>query len=448
MATLFRNSSVRLSVITDAFSRLQLQPAGVFIVPRQPSHLRFLTQTAVLDRDSRPHNDSDDTTIPRSITQLPLPPHSYGTKMRPRLTAPKLRPSLQWTVEDDKELFRLAKEGKTSYEIYANHFPNRSHRAIVIRMCHAKRLAKFLEREAREGVVVREGEGEVDKPVAAAAEGGGGGEEGGVGEEALSFRSKYYKFNATMKAERQENDKGDDSVFRPRDYAKDIRRKGKWTEAEDGLLEQLVHRHIQIPEPALWSIVAGGRVGDSLLLRDALSCCRRWRVLFPPPSVRTGPWTDEEERLLQGAIWDEFEGKYQVAVDVLVGKPATTTLNRSAWRSELKQLPGQDGLPILKLGSRRLRMLSWLTIAEKVGSRSERDCRAHFYQVYHNANRGALTPDEKARLMEGLKMYGKDYWKIAEHVGTRSPIQVTKIVSRLKQEKRTDRTAGSSSDKE
>ncbi|KAF9125325.1 hypothetical protein BGW39_007496 [Mortierella sp. 14UC] len=278
-----------------------------------------------------------------------------------RTTAPKQKPSLQWTEEDDKELFQLAKEGKTGYEIYANnYFPNRSQGAIF------KRLG----------------------------------------------------------ADRRERDKDDVSVFRSRVHAKGVQRKGKWTEVEDELLEQLVQEHIRIPEPALWSTVAGGRVGDSLLLRDAASCRRRWRVLFPPPSDRTGPWTDEEERLLQEAILEQFEGKYQVAIDVLVGKPVTTRHNLSAWRPALVQLSGQEGLPILKLGSRRLRMLSWLAVADKVKSRSEGYCRHHFYKVYHNAARGPWTKQERALMKEALEMYGKDYWKIAEHVGTRSPIQV------------------------
>ncbi|KAF9294554.1 hypothetical protein BGZ88_003680 [Linnemannia elongata] len=51
------------------------------------------------------------------------------------------------------------------------------------------------------------------------------------------------------------------------------------------MLEQLVQTHIDIPQPFIWR---------------------------------------EEELRLQKAISEQFSGKYQVAVDALVGKPATT----------------------------------------------------------------------------------------------------------------------------
>lgn len=73
-------------------------------------------------------------------------------------------------------------------------------------------------------------------------------------------------------------------------------------------------------------------------------------------------------------------------------------------------------------------MLSWTVVEHIVKSRSDVDCRNHFYQVYHNGNRGPYLEEEKVRLKEGLEMFGKDYWRIAEHVGTRSPIQVTKTI--------------------
>ncbi|KAG0299299.1 hypothetical protein BGZ97_003795, partial [Linnemannia gamsii] len=45
MAALFRNRNVRLSAITDAISRLQLQHLGSFVISRQPARLRFITQS-------------------------------------------------------------------------------------------------------------------------------------------------------------------------------------------------------------------------------------------------------------------------------------------------------------------------------------------------------------------------------------------------------------------
>ncbi|KAF9910855.1 hypothetical protein EC991_005318 [Linnemannia zychae] len=425
MATvLFRNSNARLSLIIDAFSRCYLQPAGSSIVPqRHPSQLRLITQTAVRER-------SGDRNAPQ-INRLPLTAYTYGTKMRPRTTTPKRKPALLWAEEEDKELFRLVKEGKTTYEIHASKcFPDRSQGAISKRTSHAKRLARSLEQATE--VVVHEGE-QARVMLAAVA----------VGKGDLPFRTGYYNMASTIEIERRKIDKDDNTIFRSRNLVKNAPRKGKWTKDEDELLKQLVQRHIQIPEPALWNTVTGGKLGDSVLLRDRSSCSRRWRALYPLPSDRTGHWSDEEERLLQEAISEQLEGKYQVAVDVLVGKPAITRHNLGAWRPALVQLQGQEGLPILKLGSRRLRMLSWLAVAVKVKSRTEDNCRQHFYGVYHNAARGGWTKQEHTLVKEGLDMHGKDYWKIAEHIGTRSPAQVAYMVHHIYKKRKVAETASS-----
>ncbi|KAG0312283.1 hypothetical protein BGZ97_011305 [Linnemannia gamsii] len=87
-----------------------------------------------------------------------------------------------------------------------------------------------------------------------------------------------------------------------------------------------------------------------------------------------------------------------------------------------------DGLPVLKEGSEPLKMLNWVAIAEKVKSRRDHDCRDHFYTVYHNGNRGPWSEDELRRAREGVEMFGNDYRRIAQYVGTRSAFQVTKMV--------------------
>ncbi|KAF9133642.1 hypothetical protein BG015_003525 [Linnemannia schmuckeri] len=206
-------------------------------------------------------------------------------------------------------------------------------------------------------------------------------------------------------------------------------RRGKWTPEEEELLEKLINKYRHLPEPTIWNTISGRSVdGSPPLLRTGVSCNRRWNRLHPPPLYRTGRWTKEEELRLQEAIWEQLEGKYQVAVDVLVGKPTTTELNLSQWPPEQQQLPSQAGLPILKIASRRLGMLNWLLIGEKVGTRTDGDCRGHFYHAYHNGNRGPWSEEEMRRLKEGRKMFGRDYWKIAEHVGTRGPRQVTSLI--------------------
>ncbi|KAG0216624.1 hypothetical protein BGX33_012378 [Mortierella sp. NVP41] len=208
-------------------------------------------------------------------------------------------------------------------------------------------------------------------------------------------------------------------------------RKGKWTSEEDTLLEQLVHKFADIPQPSLWHKVSGGKVNDSVLVRSIKSCNRRWRQLFPPPLARTGPWTKEEERLLQESISEQLEGKYQVAVDVQASRLEATEHDLVETQPHLQQLPSQSGLPILKSGSRRLRMLSWVAIAERVKSRTESECHDHFYAVYHNGKKRKWSKEELRRAEEGFELFGNDNWKIAEHVGTRSPLQVSKLSHRL-----------------
>lgn len=78
-------------------------------------------------------------------------------------------------------------------------------------------------------------------------------------------------------------------------------------------------------------------------------------------------------------------------------------------------------LPIPKLNSRWLRILNWVAIAERVKFRDEWICRNHFYNVYHNGARGCWTTKERRLGKERAEKFGKDYWKIAEYVGTRSP---------------------------
>lgn len=434
MAAMVRNNA-RLSAITDAFSRLQLHKTRSIPNFQQPVQLRCLTQacpnflknSTTADSELASHHDrSSQKTTSNSdaslITQRPLPVQTFGTKTKPRFS-PRQHATLWWTDEEDRELWRLVKENMSAYDIYSDHFRYRTLGSVCTRIGFARMATKHLERQAKEGV--RPEEVDIAKSLAG-------------GEGALPLRSVYWKLVKSQRAGRREIDKSDESVLRFQWNADAVPRKGKWTLEEDELLENLVKQHIHIPEPALWSSVAGASIGDAILLRNKTACRQRWRVLHLPPSSQSGRWTKEEERRLQEAIWVQLEGKYQVVVDVLIGKPATTENPLGKWRPELQQLPDQAGLPILKQGSRRLRMMNWMATQEVVNSRSETECRHHFYNVYHNANRKQWSKEEFARFQEGVTMFGKDIWKIAEHVGTRGPLQVSKLISfrRVQMEKK------------
>ncbi|KAF8944020.1 hypothetical protein BGZ47_004748 [Haplosporangium gracile] len=445
MATLWRNKNTRLSLITNTLSRLRLLCTESSVVALYPTQRRCITQTrpgllkdqtggnvstTTLDQGQDRDHNRDQSSIQASKTNtgtfpeiavLPLPPQTSTTGRKTIRTLRNTYPrASRWTDEEDMELLRLVKEGKSVYDIYDNYFPQRTLRAIRNRVANAFRVETIRQHQA-DGRVRNNGDEDsfvADKVMAKAKAG-------------APLRQLFSTLEAAM-FEKRSADQCDDTIQRQGVMRIIKERKGKWTPEEDALLKHLVQTHIDLPQPTIWNKVSGGSVDGSRLLRDSASCSRRWNNLHPPSSRCTGIWSKEEELRLQKAISEQLEGKYQVVVDALVGKPAATENPLGTWRPELQQLPDQAGLPILKQGSRRLRMLSWVAISEKVGSRSENNCRFHFYTVYHNGARGFWTNEELERAKEGLDMFGKDYWRIAEHVGTRSPAQVNLMVLKKK----------------
>lgn len=410
----------RLSNITDVFSRLS--PS---LTSQCPSQLRFITQarpnllknliganssrTLDYDLSSREHTDSSYSDL-LTVSQLSSPRRVGGGK-RQRTIKGTRSTYRRWEEKDDQKLYQLVKEGVSALNIYANHFRDRSSHAVTMRASWAANLARIQEQQARDGV--QPGEIDIAKSVA--------GEKG-----APPMRTVYDKIRDKEKAKRQ----GPNNNMAPNQRSYVSRQASfhhkEWTAEEDALLRRLVEKNIDIPAPTLWTKVSGGDVAGSLLLRAPIACSRRWKHLQPPRAIQVGRWTKVEELRLQRAISKQLEGKYQVIVDVLVGQPAATENPLKDRFPELQQLQGQEGLPILKLGSKELGKLSWVQIAENVKSRDEQTCREHFYSVYHTGARGYWTEEESRRMKEGLKMFGKDFWKVSEHIGTRSPLQVAK----------------------
>ncbi|KAF9923279.1 hypothetical protein FBU30_006657 [Linnemannia zychae] len=226
----------------------------------------------------------------------------------------------------------------------------------------------------------------------------------------------------------------DTAVLRSKKVTIPDNKQKDWTPEEDTLLEQLVQKHIALPDPTIWYKVAGGGIDGSHLLRSVAACQRRWKTLHPSPIFSTGRWTKKENHLLQQSISEQFDGKYQVAVDVLDDSLPEQTRKELQQKFERRYLnmslvAPQFSLPMLKWGSQRLRKLDWIKISEHVKSRDQYTCRGHFYGVYDNGRRGVLTKDELERLEEGLRLFENDYWKISKHVGTRSTPQVTKFIA-------------------
>ncbi|KAF9079237.1 hypothetical protein BGX23_004614, partial [Mortierella sp. AD031] len=267
MATLFRNSSiVQLSLITNAFSRLRLQHAGSPTIPRHSTFSRAFTQTrasllenvagidssSTIDRDFSSPKATNNTarTPPPELAQSPLPKQILGTRKKIRSLRKLDPPSVKWTEEEDRELFRLVKEGKNTYYIYENHFRHRSHGAVAKRVSWALKAIRLLKQQASRGVL----EGEADVATAAAGE-----------EEVVPLRAVFAQFQKAERIRLLSNKSDDDDTqradqLRKELFGKDPWRKGNWTFEEDELLVQLAQTFRDTPQPRLWHKVSGGKI--------------------------------------------------------------------------------------------------------------------------------------------------------------------------------------------
>lgn len=205
--------------------------------------------------------------------------------------------------------------GKSTYDIYSNHSRDRTLAAVSRHIALARHAGRALERQTRERV----SPGEL--VVAKSAAGGEG---------AIPLRTVYFRLDKSRLVERQERDKSDDAILRKESSSTSTVRPRAWTRDGDESLRELVRKYIYLPEPAIWSSVSGGSVNGSILVRGAVACRQWWRVEHAS-SAEHGPWTKEEERRLQEAISEQFQGKYQVAVDVLIGKLPATAHTLGQW---------------------------------------------------------------------------------------------------------------------
>ena len=77
----------------------------------------------------------------------------------------------------------------------------------------------------------------------------------------------------------------------------------------------------------------------------------------------------------------------------------------------------------------------WVKVARKVGTRTIQQVKG-FFRGHQTPNKTCITnwtDRESRKFIEAVKMYGKNYKKIAEFVGTRNYDQVSYRVSNLKQ---------------
>ncbi|KAF9181464.1 DNA binding transcription coactivator transcription factor [Haplosporangium sp. Z 767] len=116
--------------------------------------------------------------------------------------------------------------------------------------------------------------------------------------------------------------------------------------------------------------------------RSPRSCQIRWKFLHPDESAssyNTGPWSPEELELFQELV-----------------NPSPTADNPNHWDE----------------------------ISRAIGTRSANQCHSQFKSVMHSGTKGKWTVEEVNRLLEAHELYGGDWQKVSEHVGTRAPGQV------------------------
>ena len=75
----------------------------------------------------------------------------------------------------------------------------------------------------------------------------------------------------------------------------------------------------------------------------------------------------------------------------------------------------------------------WVKVAREIGTRTNVQVK-NFFSKKQNPNKTCTywTDRESRKLNEAVKMYGKDYKKIAEYIGTRNELQVSSRIYSLK----------------
>lgn len=146
----------------------------------------------------------------------------------------------------------------------------------------------------------------------------------------------------------------------------------------------------------------------------------RYGYLTSREHTKKGQWDAEEQRKLEEAVLEQIGPGYRPIIEVLKNASGKARKNQDG-----------DGLKYLMLGSKELKSVRWVKVAEKVGTRTYQVCRAHFYLHNTNCATGRWSPEENKKLLEGYEKFGDDFDAISGYVGTRGPKQVVlKMIKR------------------
>ena len=109
-------------------------------------------------------------------------------------------------------------------------------------------------------------------------------------------------------------------------------KKGSWSTEEDQRLRQIVSKH-KLKNARIWDIVSQ----SMQFTRSCLQCRERW-TNFVDPTLKSGPWTAEEDALLR-SLYDECGNRWKQFTSALVGRSAMHIrrrfgILRAAWNEK------------------------------------------------------------------------------------------------------------------
>ncbi|KAF9166234.1 hypothetical protein BGX20_000288 [Mortierella sp. AD010] len=296
-----------------------------------------------------------------------------------------------WTLEEDITLYNYLQKNQQVIDFY-HLLPGRTINSISLR-ARKLRNAYFLSLE--KGGLVQDPDMPVDQRV-----------------EGLRRIMKQHTFSR-LKEEDLYTAK---AKSRDLDY---IGQQARFSAQEKELLVKLVHKYRNVPE--MWTKVSGGRLmdeeGSPRLNRSVQSCKSAWDVMNKDESINGGSWGKYEQQRLENALRSQVSDEYEIRLDLK--EEGSDESNQSATASsEPTAKPG------LKIRSSVFQGLDWKKIARKVRTRTAKQCRYHFLDAMHNGATGDWTAIETEKLLEGYKLYGRQWGKLSAHIGSRSPKQV------------------------
>ncbi|KAG0031203.1 Myb-like DNA-binding domain protein [Podila clonocystis] len=303
----------------------------------------------------------------------------------------RLSALVRWSKEEDELIFEHVRDGYRSHEIY-NLFPRRNQNSVAIRITRI-RAAALAEQQKHNALLPMTGQ-KKEEPKVGKADSPNDSNEG---------REKKDQMPLVYKRVREARP----AIHLPSPPQLATRR--VWTIEDDELLQKLVAQYSDESIENRWLKIATTVVNPATgatIARTATSCKRRWAILDPTRKRNVGTWSKEETAKLAKAVRAQVGNQFRAEVGLLDGDAK------------------EDGTRALVLDGPELTTLDWGKIEGVVGTRTDVQCRSHFYRFMHTASKGPWGNDEIAKLKEAVAEHGKDWHKVAKAMGTRIPAQV------------------------